>query len=108
MTTCRHTEPEDLPAFLCRQCHPELSKTEWKPPTTPAQNFGVSDAPRDRYGRQLARGIPPDTLAALLVEQDKEIAAKKASDETRFKEMRAEAAALKAAGIKLPRKRRAK
>lgn len=24
---CRHTEPGDLPEFLCRQCHPELILT---------------------------------------------------------------------------------
>lgn len=25
MVKCRHTEPDDLPEFLCRQCHPELN-----------------------------------------------------------------------------------
>ena len=107
MTTCRHTEPDDLPEFLCRQCHPELNKTEWKP-TTSTRDFATPEAPRDRYGRQLARGVTPEVLAALLAEQDKEIAEKRASDEVRFKEMRAETAAMKAAGIKVPRKRRAK
>lgn len=105
---CHHDDADDIPEFLCRRCHPELNiKTEWSP-TKPAQDFAVSDVPRDRYGRQLARGVPPETLAALLAEQDVEIAAKKAADEVRFQGMRAEAAEMKAAGLKLPRKRRVK
>lgn len=112
MTTCSHTHEDDIPAFLCRRCHPELNKTEWKPPTKPSQDFGTPDAPRDRYGRQLARGIEQSTLDALYAEQDKEIAAKKASDQVRFEAMRAEKAEQKAAlieangGKPLPRRPR--
>lgn len=106
---CQHNDADDIPEFLCRRCHPELNKTEWKPPTKSMQDGAAPDAsPRDRYGRQLARGIEPERLAALLAEQDIEIAAKKASDEVRFKEMRAETAELKAAGIKVPRRVRRK
>lgn len=107
MTTCTlsHTEPDDIPAFLCRRCNPELAMPDLSPLTiATAQEYSEPVAPRDRYGRQLARGIEPDTLAELLAEQDKEIAAKKVSDESRFKELRAEAADLKAAGIKVPRR----
>lgn len=107
MTTCNrsHADPDDIPAFLCRRCNPELAEPDLTPlKTTTAQESSEPSTPRDRYGRQLARGIEPDTLAELLAEQDKEIAAKKVSDESRFKELRAEAADLKAAGIKVPRR----
>lgn len=100
---CQHTDADDIPEFLCRICHPELNKAEWKPPTRPAADPAF-DVPRDRYGRQLAKGVTPEVLAALLAEQDIEIAAKKAADEVRFKGMRAEAAEAKAAGIKVTRR----
>jgi hypothetical protein len=98
MTTCQHGDA--IPAFLCRKCHPELSKTDWTPPTGAVQSIPTPEvAPRDRYGRQLAKGIEPEMLAEVLAEQDREIAAKKLADENRFKELRAETAERKAAGL---------